>query len=309
MQKTDARDISKLLDVFGIPNSNDGYKYLLESAKIVQENPGIEQALIKKLYPLIAKKFNTTVLRVENSIRHAISVGWQSGKMRKVLNTMFKIPAYGPHDKLNNGEFIALACDTNFDLLTMIPENIEVDTVDVLSEDGKTTGKIITVIKAHKSGAWHRAVGLYIVNNKNQVLLQKRGHHRISFSGRWDATCGGHVKAGETPEQCAIREAKEQFGIELQAGDIEFIGSARSVDKDADKWDKQFNKHFVAFKNIDLKKIQIQRGLTDEVQWVDLSHFKAKVHAKDKTFAARWNAHHAFLKYVEVKSLNWEVVA
>jgi 8-oxo-dGTP diphosphatase len=56
-------------------------------------------------------------------------------------------------------------------------------------------------------------VGVAILLMKgNQVLLMKRkGPHG---PGTW-TTPGGHMEFGETPEQCAAREAKEEVGVEI----------------------------------------------------------------------------------------------
>lgn len=56
-------------------------------------------------------------------------------------------------------------------------------------------------------------VGVAIIITKDeQVLLMKRkGVHGI---GTW-STPGGHLDFGETPEQCAAREAKEEVGLDV----------------------------------------------------------------------------------------------
>lgn len=45
---------------------------------------------------------------------------------------------------------------------------------DVLNERGEFTGKIESREKCHKEGLWHKAVAIFIINSKKQVLLQKR---------------------------------------------------------------------------------------------------------------------------------------
>ena len=43
---------------------------------------------------------------------------------------------------------------------------------DVLNEKGQYTGRVETRQKCHKEGLWHKAVTLFILNSKGQVLLQ-----------------------------------------------------------------------------------------------------------------------------------------
>lgn len=47
------------------------------------------------------------------------------------------------------------------------------------------------------SGLRHKAVALFIINNKGQVLLQKRSVKKKMWPGMWDLSTGGHVKSGE----------------------------------------------------------------------------------------------------------------
>jgi 8-oxo-dGTP diphosphatase len=56
-------------------------------------------------------------------------------------------------------------------------------------------------------------VGVAIIVTKgNQVLLLKRLN--VHGAGSW-STPGGHLDFGETPEECAIREAREETGLDI----------------------------------------------------------------------------------------------
>lgn len=62
------------------------------------------------------------------------------------------------------------------------------------------------------------AVGLIITRkngNCTDILLQKR-------SNCWNLAVGGHVERNESLKQAAIREAKEEIGIEICDKDIAF---------------------------------------------------------------------------------------
>lgn len=61
-------------------------------------------------------------------------------------------------------------------------------------------------------------VGVLIFNSKNQLLLGKRKSTHGQFAY---GPPGGHLEFGESIEQCAIREAKEEVGLVLD--NLEFI--------------------------------------------------------------------------------------
>lgn len=67
----------------------------------------------------------------------------------------------------------------------------------------------------------HRAIFILIFNDKNQVLWQERSHTKDINPGQWVTSVSGHVNAGEGYGEAAVREAKEELGIDIS---IEFLG-------------------------------------------------------------------------------------
>lgn len=100
---------------------------------------------------------------------------------------------------------------------------------DVLDKWGVRTGETAGRKKCHLEGIWHRAVVAFVVSTDNQrVLLQKRSVTKKLWPGCWDLTAGGHVLAGEIGYQAALRETKEEIGLELRPEDLLCIGSSIS---------------------------------------------------------------------------------
>ena len=56
-------------------------------------------------------------------------------------------------------------------------------------------------------------VGVIVTRNK-QVLLIKRQHSH--GAGTW-STPGGHLEYGEAPQECAIREVREETGVTINS--------------------------------------------------------------------------------------------
>jgi len=67
----------------------------------------------------------------------------------------------------------------------------------------------------------HRAVFVLIFNDNNHVLWQKRSHTKDVSPGEWTTSVSGHVLTGEDYELTAVREAREELGIDVA---LDFLG-------------------------------------------------------------------------------------
>ncbi|MBV8970153.1 MAG: ribosomal RNA small subunit methyltransferase A [Verrucomicrobia bacterium] len=75
--------------------------------------------------------------------------------------------------------------------------------------------------EVHSRGLLHRAVHIFIFNERGELFLQKRSHRKDRFPGCWDSSAAGHVDVGETYERCAYRELGEELELETA---LELIG-------------------------------------------------------------------------------------
>jgi 8-oxo-dGTP pyrophosphatase MutT (NUDIX family) len=70
------------------------------------------------------------------------------------------------------------------------------------------------VLLSHRLGGRHVVTSAYVVYNDKVLLI----HHRGLNS--WLAP-GGHMSFGETPDECAVREVREETGLDVQIIDGE----------------------------------------------------------------------------------------
>ena len=68
--------------------------------------------------------------------------------------------------------------------------------------------------EALEKGITARIARIFLFNSKGEVLMQKRSSTVGSNRNKWDQSVGGHVDEGETYEQAAYREMKEEIGLE-----------------------------------------------------------------------------------------------
>ena len=110
-------------------------------------------------------------------------------------------------------------------------------------------------------GEFKLSIHLWIINSNGEFLIQKRSASRKANPNKWAFT-GGAVDSGEESYQGAIREAKEEMGINLDSNDVEFLlGFKREHD---------FVDVFIAKSDTDIKDVKMQESEVSESKWVNL---------------------------------------
>jgi len=99
------REIQDLLLRIGVPTNLSGFVFLTSAEEFILKDP-TELYKITGLYADIAHKHNTTVPRVERSIRHAIHVAWLYGNMA-FIDELFKYSINPLKGSPTNSQFIS----------------------------------------------------------------------------------------------------------------------------------------------------------------------------------------------------------
>ena len=68
--------------------------------------------------------------------------------------------------------------------------------------------------EVHDNGLFHRAAHVLVYDEAERLLVQLRSFDKESSPGLWDTSAGGHVSSGEDYAAAAIRELREELGLE-----------------------------------------------------------------------------------------------
>lgn len=71
-------------------------------------------------------------------------------------------------------------------------------------------------LEAHKKGLLHRAFSVFIFNDKNELLLQRRALNKYHSGGLWTNTCCSHPRPNENILNAANRRLVEEMGFETE---------------------------------------------------------------------------------------------
>ncbi len=148
--------------------------------------------------------------------------------------------------------------------------------IDITDEKGNALGASRTRGEIHAKGLWHREVHIWIYDSRGDVLLQKRSMQKDTWPGKWDVATAGHVSAGETPEQAALKEMREEIGIGARFGDIRQVMVCKaSTSPKPDYYNNKFE-YVYLFKLNKLPK-NLQKEEVDSVKFVPLPKFEEEL--------------------------------
>ena len=68
-------------------------------------------------------------------------------------------------------------------------------------------------IEAHEKGLLHRAFSVFVYNNRNELLLQRRALSKYHTPGLWTNTCCSHQRENESNIQAGERRLQEEMGF------------------------------------------------------------------------------------------------
>lgn len=97
-----------------------------------------------------------------------------------------------------------------------------VEIVDIYDENGVFTGRTGRRFMRLKENEYFLCTHVFIANAEGKVLLQQRSATKRTRPNAWDITAGA-VDSGESSLDAALREAKEEVGLDLPREQMQFI--------------------------------------------------------------------------------------
>ena len=91
---------------------------------------------------------------------------------------------------------------------------------DIYDKNRRLTGRTAERGQELEADEYRLIVYVSIMNNQNQLLIQKRQPHKPAWPGFWDISVGGGALAGETSQAAAARETFEELGLAIDLSEV-----------------------------------------------------------------------------------------
>jgi isopentenyldiphosphate isomerase len=143
--------------------------------------------------------------------------------------------------------------------------------VDVLQPDGDSAGQILSRDEVHAQGLWHRTVHVWVRNAAGQLLLQQRADLKETNPGLWDVSVAGHVSAGQTSLEAALRELEEEIGLCVLEDELQYLFTVQSEQSDQEGHyiDREFQDVYLLQKEVQLGSLFADPNEVKALAWIE----------------------------------------
>jgi isopentenyl-diphosphate delta-isomerase len=93
------------------------------------------------------------------------------------------------------------------------------ENVILVNENDEQIG-LMPKLEAHEKAVLHRAFSVFILNSKNEIMLQQRAHQKYHSPLLWTNTCCSHQREGESNLLAGSRRLYEEMGFETNLKEL-----------------------------------------------------------------------------------------
>jgi len=157
--------------------------------------------------------------------------------------------------------------------------------------------------EVHKNGLWHKSVHVWVTNDKNKVLIQKRSPQKENHPNMWDISAAGHVVSGKNPLETAISEIKEELGVEVKEYELEKIGvlKAQSVSNSGAYINNEINYIYIYKTSYQINNFVKQENEVSDLKYINPLELKQKILNEDSEFVMHDEEYPLLFEYLEIK--------
>ena len=170
--------------------------------------------------------------------------------------------------------------------------------LDVLNNKGEVIGSKPRK-DVLKDGDLHRTIHVWIINDYNELLLQKRNPNKDTFPNLWAISTAGHVMSGESSVEAALRELKEELSLKVKEEDLKLLFTIKRKQELDEYKINCFDDVYLLHYNLDIEKTKLQKSELTDLMFIDYHKLKEVYENNDERFVPASEEHDKLFKYLD----------
>lgn len=170
--------------------------------------------------------------------------------------------------------------------------------IDVLDDKGNKTGIVRNRELIYKNGNWHKTVHIWLLNPKKELLIQKRAKNKQTFPNLWAISIAGHVMSGETSLEAAIREIKEEIGIDINSNTLKHIFSVKRTQPYKNSTLHVHDDVYLLEYDLDIDKAKLQEEELTDIRFINYLELEQNLLNKNPEYVPFTEEHKLLFEYL-----------
>lgn len=154
--------------------------------------------------------------------------------------------------------------------------------IDIVDRNGNPTGESALKSEIHTNGHYHNTAHIWFYNGKADILLAQRAKTKTICPLLWDVSVAGHVDAGETVIDAALRETQEEIGLTITENDLYKIGVFPCFQTyENGIIDNEFHHTYISKLEVTLNQLIPQQGEVESLKYMSIKACLEKLDNSD----------------------------
>ena len=170
--------------------------------------------------------------------------------------------------------------------------------IDALDSEGNKTGQAKEKKQIYLDRDFHRTVHIWIINDNNEILVQKRNLKKATFPGLWAISVAGHVRSGETSVEAALRELNEEIGQKLNAEDLKYLFTVKRSQPIGNDVLNAFDDVYLVNLDIDVENTKLQFSELTDIKYVYYEYLEQIFKNHDPEYVPYTEEHKRLFEYL-----------
>lgn len=135
-----------------------------------------------------------------------------------------------------------------------------------------------SIVKAKPYRYWYGVTKIWVVNDEAELMVSRRSSHLSANPDKWQTYFGGHVTAGLSFLETAVKELEEEAGLRVAPSDLHLIAEGRNDEN------RNFFKMYAYRFNGQSNDLHFVDGEVAEAKWMSMD----KYWGEKETFPEQW---------------------
>ncbi len=153
--------------------------------------------------------------------------------------------------------------------------------VDIVDDKNNFTGEKVNLDEVFKNGLWHREVSIFVMNNKDEILLQKRPNTKERKPNMW-TVCSGIVESDEDVIAAAVRKLHNELVLNVTINDLELIEICIEQNKLEDEQNNNFRYIYLLKTDKKLDDFNLNPEEVANLKYVAIDELETFINSKER---------------------------